>query len=436
MGNVTSRRGGKAVSCPSMSVLSTTLCYPTPTAPTQGIFIQRRLREIHRLMPVKVVAPIPWFPLVRRMEFSSCCGVDDEPPVWRPRMFYVPGVMKNLDAAFYARAFRQGLARVKANINRQSSIVDRQLIDAHFVWPDGVGAWRVARHRNLPFVCTIRGKLVSQIEEPSKKRLIREMLRDADALIAVSKSLVGLANEVAGRDLGVRVIPNGVDTTIFRRRRKTECRERDFGAADVAQSLGLPPGQGRGLLCRYVVSVGHLQELKGFHRLIEIWPEVRRRAGDARLLLVGGAAGEPAYERRLRQQIDNSGLGPCDGKEGAIQLLGRRNPDEIAELLNAAKLFVLASRSEGWSNAIVEALACGCPVVATDVGGNREIVNDLALGMLAPLGDPAALVEMMCQALEKDWDRKAIAEAGAQRDWQQVARECVDVFNAVLSANG
>ena len=296
--------------------------------------------------------------------------------------------------------------------------VEIKLIDAHFVYPDGVGAWRVARNMGIPFVCTIRGKLVSQIADPAKRRLIREMLRNADALIAVSQSLAELANEVAGRDLGIRVIPNGVDTQVFR---IAEDARTAYGSSEDA---------------RYVVSVGHLQELKGFHRLVEAWPEVRRRAGDVRLLLVGGPAGEPAYEHRLRRQIDSLGLGPCEGPGGVVTLLGRRRPEEIAELLNAADLFVLASRSEGWNNAIVEALACGCPVVATNVGGNREIVNDPTLGSLVPSEDRAALTEAICQALAKDWDREAIAAVGGKRDWQQVALECVDVFKSVLTRRG
>jgi glycosyltransferase involved in cell wall biosynthesis len=104
--------------------------------------------------------------------------------------------------------------------------------------------------------------------------------------------------------------------------------------------------------------------------------------------------------------------------------------------LNAADLFVLASRSEGWCNAIVEALACGCPVVATDVGGNREIVTDPALGRLVPFGDRDALAGTVCEALTKEWDRAAIAEVGGRRDWQQVARECVDLFESVLDRGG
>jgi glycosyltransferase involved in cell wall biosynthesis len=358
-------------------------------------------------------------------------------------MFYLPGVVKAMDGRFYARAFGRGLAWATQGPRPR-------LIEAHFVWPDGVGAWQVAREMGVPFFCTIRGKLVSQIVDRAKRRQIREMLLAADGLIAVSRSLAALADEVAGRALGVRVIPNGVDTEMFRRMESARCREGILGTAsarNTASARGTacdaayqanaarPSAQARAACgwsdaARYVVSVGHLQALKGFHRLVEVWPEVRRRAGDVRLVLVGGEAGEPGYLRRLRRLIEAAGLGTTGGGE-FVTVTGRVEPQRVATLLNAADLFVLASRSEGWCNAIVEALACGCPVVVTDVGGNREIVRDGCLGRLVPPGDGEALAEAVCGALARDWDRPTIAEAGGRRDWQQVARECVDVFKSV-----
>lgn len=396
------------------------MCYPNPASATQGVFVERRLRAICRWMPVHVVAPVPWFPILRPGRFSDDAGTSSitapgagtgVPSVVRPRMFYLPGLMKPYDSAFYAAAFGRALRALRRT--------DRVgLIDAHFVWPDGVGAWRVARRERLPFVCTIRGKLVSQIADRHKRRMIAEMLRDADALVAVSRSLANLANEVARTDLGVHVIPNGVDREVFHRSDDTAARS----------VRGLPEQ------ARCVVSVGHLQALKGFDRLVEIWPEVRRRSGDVRLLLVGSEAGEPEYVARLNSLIDtvNAGAGLTCGGE-AVTCLGRQPPEVIASLLNAADLFVLASRSEGWCNAIAEALACGCPVVATDVGGNREIVRESRLGELVPLGRRDALVEAVCGALGRNWDRSHIAQVGGQRDWQQVGRECVDVLESVLA---
>ncbi|HKQ47784.1 MAG TPA: glycosyltransferase [Phycisphaerae bacterium] len=394
-----------------MAILSTTLCYPHADAPTQGIFVQRRLRAISEIMPVRVVAPVPWFPGLVGAPSENIVRTE-LPPVMRPRMFYFPRVFKSLDAHWYAQALARGIDEV-----RRETPID--LIDAHFEWPDGVGAWRVARKLGLLFVCTLRGKLVSQIANASKRRQIIEMLRGADGLIAVSQSLADLACQVAGKTLDVRVIPNGVDAEVF------HCYGDAPDATAVSpvarRELGWYPG------VKYVVSVGHLQALKGFDRLVAMWPRVRQVFGDARLVLVGGAAGEPAYERRIREQIETSGM-----PTGAITLAGRVPPETVAQMLNAADLFVLATRSEGWCNAIAEALACGCPVVATDVGGNREVLNDWGLGWVVPLDNEEAFFERVCQGLREPRDRRRIAEIGGRRSWQQVARECVDVFQEVL----
>ncbi|MFQ5410784.1 MAG: glycosyltransferase [Phycisphaerae bacterium] len=406
-----------------MSILSTTLCFPNSAAPTQGVFIERRLRAIHERIPLRIIAPIPWFPLFKPSHKPSARPPDTPhgPRVHHPRMFYLPGAMKQWDARFYASALSHAL----------SELLDETpigLIDAHFVWPDGVGAWRVATEHRLPFVCTIRGKLVSQLAGRSKRRQIAEMLRAADALIAVSRSLAKLANEVAGRDLNVHVIPNGVDPIVFHRVDQNE-EDEQLNASALPEGMELSSHSGK---TRIVISVGHLQALKGFHHLIEIWPEVRRRSGEVRLLLVGGEAAEPAYAHALRAQADTVNRN-TQGSTPVVSLLGRQPPNVVARLLNAADLFVLASRSEGWCNAIAESLACGCPVVATNVGGNREVIHDPRLGCLVPTDNQTALTETLCEALNRDWDRPSIASIGGRRDWQQVAAECVDVFRTVLS---
>jgi glycosyltransferase involved in cell wall biosynthesis len=241
--------------------------------------------------------------------------------------------------------------------------------------------------------------------------MIREMLLGADGLIAVSKSLADLASEVAGKELGVRVIPNGIDGEVFKHTADRRAAHLELGWSEDA---------------RYLVSVGHLQEIKGFHHLVGLLPSIRQRAGDVRLVLVGGPVGERGYEARLRSQIAASSL------ERVVTLTGRVEPKRIATMLNAADLFVLASRSEGWCNAIAEALACGCPVVATEVGGNEELMSHWGLGRLVPFGQWETFANRIRACLEEDWDRAKIAEFGGRRSWQQVAAECVDVFQRVL----
>ncbi|HWL92784.1 MAG TPA: glycosyltransferase, partial [Phycisphaerae bacterium] len=276
------------------------------------------------------------------------------------------------------------------------------------------------------FICTLRGKLVSQSRDPVRRRMIARMLRDADAVISVSQSLAKLAGEIAGRPLDIRLIPNGIDAAVFRM-----C---DCGCPGPCKSSRAYLGWDAS--ARYVVSVGHRQRLKGFHRLVEVWPAVCEEAGFVRLVLVGGSAGEPAYERRLVAAIHavNQRIAPL-GIEPAVSLLDRHDQPGIARLLNAADFFALASESEGWCNSIAEALACGCPVVATNVGGNSEIINHQRLGTLVPLSDSQGLVDAIADTLRRRWNRAAIAECGAVRNWTDVGRECVDVLKKVGDAS-
>lgn len=393
-----------------MSIVSTTMCYPSAAAPTQGVFVECRLKAIALTKALRVVAPIPWFPFIRPLTFSAAPDLKAMPPVWHPRMFYFPGIAKDHDAMFYQWAFARTLKSLQAD-------EPVHVIDAHFEWPDGVGAFHAAQNAGLPFVCTLRGKLVSQIKSPRRREQIVEMLRGASALIAVSQSLADLAAEVAGRRLNIRVIPNGIDTAAFHRIEQGQSESEPAPAA--RKSLGWPAD------AKVAVSVGHLQELKGFHRLVSVWPAVRRQIGDARLVLVGGSAGEPDYEWRLNRQIVSLKMADY------IDVAGRIPPEKVATMLNAADLFLLASRSEGCCNAIAESLACGCPVVATDVGGNREIISDPALGRLVDTHAGAELEALIVEALQTTWDRTQIAAKGGERTWQQVAAECVDVLESV-----
>lgn len=398
------------------AIVSTTMVYPTPWKPTQGIFVRRRLCAIHAIRPVVVVSPQPWFPVVKPVRSAE--GIDREtPPAFRPRMFYFPGILKNLDARFYARSFRAALEEI-----RNSEPVEA--IDAHFEWPDGVGASIVAKELDLPLIVTLRGKLLGEERGQYQRMQIAESIGRANGVIAVSQSLADEARRLCGRKLDISVIPNGVDGAIFHRTVAGGGRY-EFDAA-ARRELGWD------LNARYVVSVGHWQRLKGFHRLVEVWPEVCRNCGDVRLVLVGGAAGQTGYERELRRLVRRVNNGMNARRAESILIAGAQTPGRIATMLNAADVFSLASRSEGWCNAISEALACGCPVVATAVGGNCEIVTDSELGILVPPGDSSALRNALVAALARTWNRVAIASRGGVRSWDDVARACSAVFDKAI----
>lgn len=399
-----------------MRILTTTLCYPTPDQPDQGIFVQRRSLAVaaqaralrHSLdagpdeAPVCVVAPIPWCPVLRA---DRHVPEQRAPlPATYPRMLSVPVLSWGLDGL----AFASTLCRTVQQMRRSGDDVD--LIDAHFEYPDGVGAWLAARRLGLPIVVTLRGKLVSLSRRPGRRAQIATMLRHADGLIAVSESLANLARKVAGRDLDIDVIPNGVDADVF-------C---PLDRAQARAELGWEP------TARYILCVGHYVHHKGFDRLLATVPKIRRIAPDVRVVLVGSARREQPFVRELHRIIQR------DGTADAVTLHGPVDPATLNKMYNAADVCVNVSRSEGWCNTLSESLSVGTPVVAFDVGGNREQICSQELGLLVPDGDLPALARAVVAALSRRWNHVLIAAHGGARGWPLVGREVIRVFERVL----
>lgn len=380
-----------------MRIVTTTMCYPTPDQPDQGVFVQRRAAALALKHDLRVVTPRPWCPLLRR---NRLYPARERPlPACYPKMFSIPVLGWATDGLAFARALRREIERLGR--------ID--LIDAHFEYPDGVGAWLAARRIGIPVVVTLRGKLVSLSKKRFRRAQMGAMLRNVDGLIAVSASLAALAREVAGRDLRIDVIPNGVNPDVFY----------PIGRAAARATLGWDRDR------PHVLCVGHYQRLKGFDRLISAWPTVLTKVGDVRLVLVGSRRGERGFYERLLRMRAAGGLQSC------VSLLDAVDARTLNLMFNAADLSVNASRSEGWCNAIAESLAAGTPVVATDVGGNREQLHSEDLGLIVPDGEPDAFASAIVAGLARNWDRDRISAHGRSRGWEQVAAEVSSVFERV-----
>lgn len=385
-----------------MRVLTTTICYPTAEQPDHGVFIQRRAAALTARghVQVQVVSPQPWCPLLRPNH--PVPDQDFPVPATYPRMWSVPVLSRIADGLSFGRTLERYILD-----HGGSSQFD--LIDAHFVYPDGVGAWLAGRKLGIPVVVTVRGKIVSLSRRTLRRRQIAAMLRGVDGRIAVSRSLADWVHRVAGSDLDVDVIPNGVEAATFHPVDREQARI----------ELGWNPH------ARHLLAVGHLQEVKGFDRIVSVMPDIRARHGDVRLVLAGSHRGEWRFRRRLQRLISACGGAP------AVRFVGPVAPDRLNLMYNAADLFVNVSRSEGWNNAIAESLAAGTPVVAFNVGGNAEQICSPQLGRIVPDGDRHGLVETICESLDNRWNRVLIAAHGGTRTWDQVGREVRRVFNRV-----
>jgi glycosyltransferase involved in cell wall biosynthesis len=266
----------------------------------------------------------------------------------------------------------------------------------------------------LPMVVTLRGNETMHANYPVRRWLMTWMLGRASLVITLSRRLRDFAISAGVPPEKVVVIPNGIDQEIFYPREKYQVRCR----------LGIP-GESR-----VIISVGSLIERKGHHRIIAAAAELRRQGIPVVVLIAGGAGREGDFHDVLTRQASN-----CNDPE-MVRFMGLLSPTELAELMSAADVFCLASTREGWPNVVHEALACGTPVVATDVGAVPEMLPDDRLGIVVPPNDPDALLVALRQSLEKDWDHAHISRFGQSRGWDQVAREVLFGMHTVLNKNG
>jgi len=184
-------------------------------------------------------------------------------------------------------------------------------------------------------------------------------------------------------------VPNGIDVGRFAPRDEA-ARER------LVATLGLPPST------RVVGTVGRLNRVKDHAGLLQAFARLQGDVPDAVLVVAG--------DGELRAEL--AALAATPALAGRVHLLGDRS--DVADLLRAFDLFVMSSRSEGYSIALLEACASALPIVATDVGGNAEIVHAGENGLLLPPGDPVALADALRMLLADPLRARAMGQAGLE----------------------
>jgi glycosyltransferase involved in cell wall biosynthesis len=280
------------------------------------------------------------------------------------------------------------------------------LIDAHFGYPEGVAAARLAERFGCPFVVTLRGNETLHGAAGRKRGLMSAALRKAAAVIGVSRRLCAFAVELGVEPERTHVIPNGVDSRTF--------HPRDRASARAA--LGMAEDR------LHIVSAGYLIERKGHHHIVKALPSLRAAGLHCELWIIGEGGKEGDFEEAIRGAVGEHGLGGC------VHMVGAVAPEKLAEYLSAADVFCLASNREGWPNVVNEALACGTPVVATDVGGVPDMLPGSEYGVVVQPESSNALLAGLKTALTRRWDGEAIAAWGAVRSWKKVAEETLEVL--------
>jgi len=389
-----------------VKILTCTTLYPNARQPRHGVFVEQRLRQLLAAggVEARVVAPVPWFPwrharFGRYAEYAAVPATETRHGIHiaHPRFASIPKVGMNLAPALLARA------AVRALRAMQADGYDFDIIDAHYFYPDGVAAVMAGERLGRPVVVTARGTDINLFPRyAGARRRILWAAGRAAAVVTVCQALKDRLIELGVPAARITVLRNGVDRALFAPRDRVVERER----------LGLD-----GLT---LLSVGNLIPLKG-HDIA-----IRALAGieDARLLIIG----DGAERRSLGELAAALGVGE------RVRFVGPVPQAELPRYYSAADMLVLASAREGMANVLLEAMACGTPVVATAVGGTPEVVAAPAAGALMAERSPQALAAAVRDLQARYPDRAAVRRHTEAYGWEQTSRGQLELFRRVIAS--
>jgi glycosyltransferase involved in cell wall biosynthesis len=249
------------------------------------------------------------------------------------------------------------------------------------------------------------GSDINRIGDPVSALHTRTVLREADFVVTVSGDLCAKAVAMGAPAEKTRAILNGCDLSVFRVKDRLEARRR-VQIDPASEAVGY---------------IGRMDVKKGLLELVDAAVSLHSKRPNLHVYMVGEGPDRPAIEGAI--QTGNAG--------SYIHALPGCASDDVAVWMAAADLITLPSYMEGCPNVVLEALACGRPVVATNVGGIPEIMNG-DCGRIVPPRDPAALALALASVLDRSWDAAAISAHGS-RSWSTVAAELMEVFESLIS---
>ncbi len=388
-----------------MNILMLTTLFPNAAMPNHGIFVENRLKAFLKVKAadVRVVAPAPWFPL-ENPRFGQYAAWARVPlteqrgglPIDHPRYFLPPKIGMSYAPSALERCF------FRAASTLQDKGWDFDLIDAHYFYPDGVAAARVAKRLGKPLVITARGSDINLIPQyAGPKRQILRAAETANAIVTVADALRAELISLGAPADKITTLRNGVDLEQFQPLDRDAIRQKMKLTGPV------------------IASVGHLIGRKGHHVVIE----ALSRLPDATLLIAGEGEKRGALEALARTH----------GVSDRVRFLGAQPHDKMAEIYSAADVLALASSREGWPNVLLEAMACGTPAVASDVWGSKEVITAPEAGRLVPAIDAEKLADAIQDLIENPPLRSATRTYAEQFSWDATANSLKDIFKAVIA---
>lgn len=383
--------------------------YPSNILPGLGLWVKRLVHHCKDRCELKVVSPVPYFPPIgilrkySKFSLADKYACNDGIETFYPRFLVGPG------RSIYITEALMYYIGIWNTVKKLSKTFAFNLIHAHFSYPDGFAAALLGRHYKVPVVITEHA-----LWKPNwmdKHRLIRWQAvwtaKECKALIAVSSSVKDTITYFTGQPEKIRIIPVGTDGSTFTTPQNHDTVNKN-----------------------QILYVGFLNFNKGVDILLKAFSLVLKTKPDAKLVLVGGSF----YRNAMKQENQLRSLAKDFGLDSHVEFAGIKSPSEVAKYMRESALLVLPSRAESFGAVLVEALACGTPVVATRCGGPEDIITN-EVGTLVEKDNDTALAQALEQILTHQgmYDRaKLRAYALDNFSWERVASKTIDLYRETI----
>jgi len=358
-------------------LLIITNLYPTPWAPNRASFNRQQFAHLEAHFEIKKIILLPfieWFKNRKKIKKS-------ENEKFIP-FFYLPKIGRRFYPLFQLFSLLFLLPFIKRFLP--------QAILASWGYPDAIAASKLARLLDIDLFIKIHGTDINgNIQIPSRAKQIVSTFNRAQAILSVSQALKQVLVEYGVQDEKVHVVYNGVNKDVFY-------------PSDLQNK-------------NTIVFVGNLIPEKGVRELIAAYKRLSEIRSDVKLKIIGQGPLSIELES-MKGQLANP---------DNLQLMGSIALELVAKELRESSVLVLPSYREGVPNVILESLASGVPVVASNVGGIPEVLSSNA-GII--VDNLATLDEALLLSLNKNWDKASIQEESNQFEWQNNANQVKQII--------
>ena len=392
-----------------MKVLVISHMYPSIFNEVTGIFVHEQVKAlVAKGIEVQVISPVPWVPFpinYLSAKWKSYSIIPDRTVyeginIWYPHYLTFP---RSWFFASLGQRMYLGIRELVTKIYRDFQF---DLIHAHALIPDGFAGILVRKKIGIPLIVTIHGS--DLLIYPYRNKLIfshsLKVLKKASRFITVSYQLKNKCyNEFNVSEEKIKVIPNGYDHKTFNFKPKKKANDQ-----------------------LVILFVGNIIKAKGIFDLLNAIVIIRKLNQNMykRIFWVIVGQGDDMVEFKKCSRDFNI--------DNAIKIIGQVPHKKISEYMKNADFIILPSWTEGLPTVLVEAMACGLPVIASKVGGIPEIINK-DIGVLVEPKNPEELAKGVINAISKGWDRQFIKEHAKDYTWEKNAEKTIELYKEVLN---